>query len=738
MLSYCRFLIAFCVLPLAVFGQKGSFFGETADGRRTELFTLRNEAGMEVDITNYGGRIVSLRVPDQQQKTTDVVAGYTDLKGYLNSNEIYYGAIIGRYANRIAGGKFTLDKKTHTLAQNNGPNSLHSGPKGFHNQVWEAVQVDARTLILEYLSKDGEEGFPGNLRVRVTYALEQSVNELRIQYDAITDQPTVVNLTNHAFFNLSGEGTESIGDHLLRIESDRFSPVDRDLIPQGSAPVASSVFDFRSLKPIGANLNMPDAQLTFGKGYDHNFILRDYRPGQLARAAMVFSPKTGIAMEVSTTEPGLQFYGGNFLTGQDRGKSGKPYNFRSLFCLEPQHFPNAPNDQQQPSTNLRPGDKYLQISTYRFSSDARYAAPTAAVAVKPVPAQPTVWTAADAHAWYNKQPWRVGANFVPAYAINQLEMFQDETLDTVAIERELALAKGIGMNTMRIFLHDLLWRKDAAAFKKKIDMVLRICARQGIAPMLVFFDSVWNGEAKLGKQQEPTPGVHNSYWVKSPNLRDMANPDLESTFLAYVYDVVHTFRNDPRIYAWDIWNEPDNTDDRRAEHGMCSRDDVVAYLLPKFFQAARSAKPTQPLTSGVWKDNQNWHDVTKTNAVQRIQLTESDIISFHCYGDSASFEFCVAQLKKYGRPMLCTEYLARSIGSTFEKILPLGKKYNIAMINWGLVQGKTQTHFPWDSWQEPYTKRVLPIWHHEVFQQDGKPYREAETKFIREMTAKRQ
>jgi hypothetical protein len=343
------------------------------------------------------------------------------------------------------------------------------------------------------------------------------------------------------------------------------------------------------------------------------------------------------------------------------------------------------------------------------------------------------WTTDRAKEWYSHQPWRVGANYIPAYAINQLEMFQPETFDTLAIEKELKLAAGIGMNTMRIFLHDLLWRHDAAGFKRQIDIVLRICARNNITPILVFFDSCWNGQAHLGKQPDPTPGVHNSGWVKSPNLQDLADPDLESVLLAYVIDVIGSFKDDPRVLAWDLWNEPDNTDDHQAYPGKTDRKERIAELLPKVFAAARSQKATQPLISGVWWGWEDWADDAKLTPIRRTQLEQSDIISFHCYADSVAFAFCVKQLETYGRPLLCTEYLARSMNSTFEKILPIGKAHHIAMINWGLVQGKTQTHFPWDSWQEPYTNRPLKIWHHEVFRNDGTPYQAAETDLIRKL-----
>lgn len=346
-------------------------FGKTPSGEQVNLYTLRNASGVEVAITNYGARVVSLKVPDRSGKFDDVVLGFDSLDGYLKDNP-YFGAIVGRYGNRIAKGEFTLDGKKYTLARNNGENSLHGGLKGFDKVVWSASKVstsDGPGLELKYLSKDGEEGYPGNLNVAVTYSLTAN-NELKIDYDATTDKDTVLNVTNHSYFNLAGQGNGDILDHLVMINADKFTPVNAGLIPTGELrPVEGTPFDFRKPIAIGARINDKDQQLIYGKGYDHNFVLNRTGDG-LALAARVTDPKTGRVMEVLTTQPGLQFYTGNFLDGSIHGKGGKAYGQRSAFCMETQHFPDSPNQKAFPSTVLKPGERYRNTTVYRFPKQA--------------------------------------------------------------------------------------------------------------------------------------------------------------------------------------------------------------------------------------------------------------------------------------------------------------------------------------------------------------------------------
>jgi len=342
-------------------------FGGELNGKRVELFTLRNANGVVTQITNYGGRVVNLFVPDRDGNFEDIVLGYSDLNGYLNSNEVYYGTLIGRYGNRIAKGQFVLNDSLYKLATNNGPNHLHGGPGGFHNVVWDAVQQDERTLLLSYLSVDGEEGYPGNLQVNVTYELTDD-NELKIQYWATTDKPTHVNLTHHSFFNLKGAGEGDVNDHLLQINANYFTPVDEGLIPTGEIrPVEGTPFDFRELTLIGERINHNDQQLIYGLGYDHNWILVEATEG-LTFAAKVVEPASGRTMEVYTNEPAIQFYGGNFLNGSDVGKYGKVYAYRGALCLETQHYPDSPNQPAFPSTVLNPGEEYYSVCVYKFGT----------------------------------------------------------------------------------------------------------------------------------------------------------------------------------------------------------------------------------------------------------------------------------------------------------------------------------------------------------------------------------
>ncbi|HTH53014.1 MAG TPA: cellulase family glycosylhydrolase [Edaphobacter sp.] len=343
------------------------------------------------------------------------------------------------------------------------------------------------------------------------------------------------------------------------------------------------------------------------------------------------------------------------------------------------------------------------------------------------------WTEEQANAWYARQPWLVGANYVPSDAINQLEMFQAATFNSTINDRELGLAEAIGMNTMRVFLQDQLWQQDPKGFVKRLDIFLSIAARHHIRPVLVLFDSCWEPNPHLGPQHPPIPGVHNSGWVQSPGAKELTDPSYEPKLKDYVVGVVSAFGKDDRVLAWDLWNEPDNNNGGRFDEPK-NKAELVAALLPKVFAWARSAHPTQPLTSGVWAGS--WSDPAKESPVTKIQLAESDVISFHNYGWPEEFEARVRSLQPLHRPILCTEYMARGSGSTFDTILPLAKKLNVAAINWGLVAGKTQTYLPWDSWQHPYVLSQPTIWFHEVFRHDGTPYRQREVDLIHELTGR--
>jgi hypothetical protein len=352
-------------------------------------------------------------------------------------------------------------------------------------------------------------------------------------------------------------------------------------------------------------------------------------------------------------------------------------------------------------------------------------------------AQTARWPEQKANAWYAQQPWLVGSNYVPKSAINQLEMWQEGTFDPVEIDTEFTWAEAMGMNTMRVFLHDLLWQQDAAGFQKRIDQFLTIASRHHIRPMLVLFDSCWDPSPHLGPQHPPIPGVHNSGWVQSPGAAALGDPSQYPRLKAYVNGVVGTFAKDDRILAWDVWNEPgaDNLGSYSKQE-LKDKSVRVTALLPQVFEWARAVNPMQPLTSGVWAADTS-PDGANLGELQQIQLRESDIITFHNYTWPEFFQRQVHWLKKYNRPVICTEYMARPVGSTFDMILPIAKQERVGAINWGFVAGKTQTYLPWESWQHPYIVDQPPVWFHEVLHPDGTPYREAEVNLIRQLTGKR-
>ena len=343
------------------------------------------------------------------------------------------------------------------------------------------------------------------------------------------------------------------------------------------------------------------------------------------------------------------------------------------------------------------------------------------------------WSEQQANDWYAKQSWLVGANFIPSDAINQLEMFQAATFNPALNDKELGLGESIGMNTMRVFLQDQLWQQDPEGFKKRLDIFLSIASKHHIKPLLVLFDSCWETDPRLGPQHPPIPGIHNSGWVQSPGKSKLLDPAYEPKLKAYVVGVVGAFASDDRILGWDVWNEPDNGGGDKASD-VPAKVRRVNELLPKTFAWARSANPSQPLTSGVWTGD--WSDPSKESVTTKIQLSESDVISFHNYGWPEEFEARIKELQIQHRAIICTEYMARGAGSTFDESLPIAKKYNVGAINWGLVAGKTQTYFPWDSWQRPYVLIQPTIWFHDVFRQDDTPYRQHEVELIRQLTGR--
>ncbi len=343
------------------------------------------------------------------------------------------------------------------------------------------------------------------------------------------------------------------------------------------------------------------------------------------------------------------------------------------------------------------------------------------------------WSPERAFRWYNAQGWLVGANFIPSNAGNQLEMFQSATYDPQRIDNELRIARLAGFNTVRVFLHDQLWAQDQTGFQNRLSQFVALTSSHGIKPLFVLFDSCWDPFPRLGPQRRPRPGIHNSVWVQSPGAQNLDNRRYERTLREYVVGVVRQFRDDDRVLGWDVWNEPDNPAANYREVERQDKVTLVERLLPQVFDWARSANPAQPLTSAVWDGP--WADPLQRSPMARIQLDQSDVLTFHSYADPAGFEARIGELEPMGRPIMCTEYLARGEGSTIEGVLPIAKRRNVGAYTWGLVAGKTQTYLPWDSWDRPY-KAPPRLWFHDLFHADGRPYRDGEIRTIRKLTGR--
>jgi hypothetical protein len=374
----------------------------------------------------------------------------------------------------------------------------------------------------------------------------------------------------------------------------------------------------------------------------------------------------------------------------------------------------------------------LKLPLLLAAGTALAQSPRAAAEPPRTSAEPSRWSPDRANSWYQAQGWPVGANFITSNAINQLEMFQPGTYDPRRVDTELGWARFHGLNTVRVFLHDQLWAQDSRGFQTRLAQFVGIAARHRIKPLFVLFDSCWDPLPRLGRQHPPTPGVHNSGWVQSPGAERIGDPRYTRTLQDYVTGVLTQFRNDDRVLGWDLWNEPDNPANQYRNVERSDKLERVAELLPQVFAWARSVDPRQPLTSGVWDGE--WADPATRSTIAGIQLANSDVITFHCYAEPADFESRIAELAPQGRPILCTEYMARPMGSTVEGILPIAKRHNVGAINWGLVAGKTQTYFPWDSWDHPYTA-IPKVWFHDLLRPDGTAFQGNESQTIRMLSS---
>ncbi len=374
----------------------------------------------------------------------------------------------------------------------------------------------------------------------------------------------------------------------------------------------------------------------------------------------------------------------------------------------------------------------LKLPLMLAAGAAAAGVPRAAAAPPRTSAEPSRWSPDRANSWYQAQGWLVGANYTTSNAINQLEMFQPGTYDPRRIDTELAWARFHGLNSARVFLHDQLWAQDSRGFQSRLGQFVTIAARHRIKPLFVLLDSCWDPAPKAGPQRAPKPGVHNSGWVQSPGAERLGDRGYVPTLQAYVTGVISQFRNDDRVLGWDLWNEPDNPAHEYRSVERSDKLELVANLLPQVFRWARAVDPRQPLTSGVWDGE--WGDAANRSTIAGIQLDNSDVVTFHSYAKPATFEGRIQELSPLGRPMLCTEYMARSLGSTIDGVLPVAKRYNVGAINWGFVAGKTQTYFPWDSWEHPYTS-VPKVWFHDLVRPDGRPFQGTEIQTIRTLSA---
>lgn len=373
----------------------------------------------------------------------------------------------------------------------------------------------------------------------------------------------------------------------------------------------------------------------------------------------------------------------------------------------------------------------LQLPLILAAGAAAAHAPRAVAAPPRTSAEPSRWSPDRANSWYQAQSWLVGANYVTSNAINQLEMFQPGTYDPRRIDTELGWARFHGLNSVRVFLHDQLWAQDSRGFQSRLAQFVTIAARHRVKPLFVLLDSCWDPLPQSGPQRAPKPGVHNSGWVQSPGAERLGDRSYIPTLQAYVTSVVSQFRNDDRVLGWDLWNEPDNPSREYRSVERNDKKELVANLLPQVFRWARAVDPRQPLTSGVWDGE--WADPSSRSTIAGIQLDNSDVITFHCYAKPATFESRINELAPLGRPMLCTEYMARTLGSTVDGVLPVAKRYNVGAINWGFVAGKTQTYFPWDSWDHPY-KSIPKVWFHDLVRPDGRPFQNTEIQTIRTLS----
>ena len=738
--------------------------------------TLTNAAGTLVaTMIAYGATTTHLAFKkDATSAPRDVLLGFDDPRQYCaHAQHPYFGATIGRVANRISRCELPYRGGTRQLSCNeNNFDTLHGGAIGWDRRTWTQVSRSRSSVTWHYHSPDGEMGFPGAVDANVTFAVTDA-DEWTIEYTAVSDAATVLALTNHAYFNLHAnlDNTPSVVDHVLSLPTaDRVLEVsgapDYHLIPTGNVlniPPCTPLDFWSRPKTLGRDLD--GGTVTRRGGLDNAFVFRGAQPPRagVSHVATLSSPLSAIAMRMYSDQPSVQVYTSNFLNGTDpslrirrkasqsHGEQPQYYHWRGGVTLEAQAFPDAVHHPHFPTISLARGQRYSQRTTYAFAALANGADSVAADGDECSPPPQTSpassgahtvrWTPAAAHAWAARRGWQQGANFLPSTASNQFEMWQADTYDATTISRELGWARALGFTAMRVFLHDLLWRAEGAAFLDRVDAFLALAHAQNMSIMLVLFDGCWDPEPHAGVQLPPVPGVHNSRWAQAPGAAILANASRHASLEGYVRAVVRRFRNDTRVLLWDVFNEWDNgnvgsygtsgpASFGRAELPPLLKAQGARAVLEKAIGWVRAEAPTQPLTVGVYNAPTGDAAADQYRAESASWVLEQvDVISFHEYARIDTVIERVGALQALGRPVICSEYMARGAGSTFDPVLGYMRAQGVWAFNWGLVAGRSQTNYPWGSWDRPYTSEPRP-WHHDVLRVDGTPYDEAEAAYL--------
>ena len=691
--------------------------------------TLTNSRGtLTATMIPYGATTTHLVYKKHESaQGLDVLLGWDDPTQYCsNPQHPYFGATIGRVANRVADCSLPLDGATYHLSCNERQfDTLHGGQIGWDRRGWTGIRRSRASVTWHYHSPDGDMGFPAAVDVNVTFTVTET-DEWTIEYGATSDANTVLAMTNHAYFNLNANvhNTPTVLEHVLMLpNADRLVEVsgapEYHLVPTGTIRAIRncSALDFSRPKPLGRDIDR--GTVTPRGGYDHAWIFRrGASKNGATHVATLSSALSGIEMRMLTDQPSVQIYTANFLNGTDptmriqrkasqsHGEWAQYYHWRGAVTLEAQQYPDAVHHSNFPSIQLSPGRRYSQHTSYAFAALRSDGGPAKGVAC-PLPPVGTRWTPQAAHAWAARRGWKQGANFLPSTASNQFEMWQPDTFDAPTISRELGWARALGFDAMRVFLHDQLWGADGETFLERVDTFLSIADSHGIGIMLVLFDGCWDPRPSTGPQQPPVAGVHNSRWAQAPGAAILGNASRHADLEGYVRAVVRRFKYDERVLLWDAFNEWDNGNvpsygsagpawAGRSELPPLHKAQASRALLERTIDWVRAERPKQPLTAGVYSAPTGDDEADRyRDASGRWVLDQVDVVSFHDYGAIGSMVRKVQELQELGRPIICSEYMARGTGSTFDPILGYLRAQSVWAFNWGLVAGRSQTNIPW-------------------------------------------